>query len=206
MMNIFNINLTKSIAYSFLILFLLSLSSCFNSKINKKYYEIYYSDVKAEKKALPYIIRVKRFGIDKIYDRYNVVNRSSAHELVYSKSKFWAVKPERMITDLVTNQIKTQAIFKEVTTKFEKIPNYILTGQILVLDNLKSEKDVFARMSMELIIYDFKSNKIINSYKFERRQAVPNKSMVYVSIEMSNILKEEVDKFLKETYEKLSNK
>jgi len=202
----FKNNLQKNIIYSVFLIVLLSFTSCLNSKINKKYYEIYYSDVKVEKDVLPYIVRVKRFGIDKIYDRYNVVNRSSAHELVYSKSKFWAVKPERMITDLVTNQIKTQGIFKEVTTKYEKLPDYILTGQIIVLDNLKSEKDVFARMSMELIIYDFKTNKIVNSYKFERRQAVPNKSMVYVSVEMSNILKEEVDKFLKETYEKLSNK
>jgi hypothetical protein len=44
------------------------------------------------------------------------------------------------------------------------------------------------------------------NYKFERRKEVPNKSMVYVTREMSNILQEEVDKFLIETYEKLSDK
>ena len=196
----------RNLVYFIFLIMLLSFSSCFNSKINKKYYEIYYSADKLDKEKLPYIIRVKRFSIDKIYDRYNIVKRSSAHELVYSKSQFWAVKPERMITDLVTNQIKSEGLFDEVTTKYEKIPDYILTGRILVLDNLKSEKDVFARLSIEFVIHDFKTNKIINSYRFERRKEVLNKSMVYVAIEMSAILKEEVDKFLIETYEKLAKK
>ena len=197
--------ISKTTVPLLLLIILLSLSSCFSSKVNKKYYEIYYSSAKLKKKALPYIIRVKRFDIDKIYDRYNVVNRTSAHELVYSKSQFWAVKPERMVTDLVTNQLKFQGIFQEVTTRFEKVPDYILTGRILVLDNLKSGEDVFARLSIELAIHDFKTNKVIISYKFEKRKEVLNKGMVYVAREMSEILKEEVNKFLLEAYEKLSN-
>jgi len=196
----------KNLVYLLFFIILLSISSCFSSKNNKKYYEIYYSSTKANKTPLPYIIRVKRFNIDKIYDRYNIVNRASAHELIYSKSNFWAVKPERMITDLITNQIKVKNLFREVTTKYEKSPDYVLTGRILVLDNIKSEKDVYARVSIEFTISEFRTNKIVNTYRFERRKEVLNKKMVYVTVEMSNIIKEEADKFLAETYEKLSNK
>ena len=200
------IKLIKKMVYILFILFLAFFSSCFSQKINKKYYEIYYKAQKTKQQQLPYIIRVKRFSIDKIYDRYNIVNRTSAYELEYSKSQFWAVKPERMIADLITNQIKVSNIFKDVTIKYDKIPDLVLSGRILVLDNIKSEKDVFARISIELKIFDFKTNKTLVNYRFERRKKVVNKSMVYVAREMSNILQEEVNKFLVEAYEKLSKK
>lgn len=200
------IQLIKKMLYILFVLFLTLFSSCFSQKINKKYYEIYYKAKKTELKTLPYVIRVKRFSIDKIYDRYNIVNRTSAYELEYSKSQFWAVKPERMIADLITNQLKISNMFKDVTIKYDKIPDLLLSGRILVLDNIKSEKDVFARISIELKISDFKTNKTLVNYRFERRKKVVNKSMVYVSREMSNILQEEVDKFLIEAYDKLSKK
>ena len=200
------IKLLKKIIYILFVLSLTFFSSCFSQKINKKYYEIYYKAQKTEKKPLPYVIRIKRFSIDKIYDRYNIVNRTSAYELEYSKSQFWAVKPERMIADLITNQIKISNMFKDVTIKYDKVPDLVLAGRILVLDNIKSEKDVYARISIELKIFDFKTNKTLVNYRFERRKQVVNKSMVYVAREMSNILQEEVDKFLAEAYDKLSKK
>ncbi len=200
------IQLIKKMVYILFVLFLTLFSSCFSQKINKKYYEIYYNTKKSEVKTLPYVIRVKRFSIDKIYDRYNIVNRTSAYELEYSKSQFWAVKPERMIADLITNQLKISNMFKDVTIKYDKIPDLLLSGRILVLDNIKSEKDVFARISVELKIFDFKTNKTLVSYRFERRKKIVNKSMVYVAREMSNILQEEIDKFLIEAYDKLSKK
>ena len=191
----------------FLLFFILPMfPSCFSQKINKKYYEIYYRGEKSNKKPLPYILRIKRFSIDKIYDRYNIVNRTSAYELEYSKTQFWAVKPERMIADLITNQVKLSGIFKDVTVKYDKIPDLVLSGRILVLDNIKSEKDIYARISMELKINDFRTNKTLVSYRFERRKKVVNKSMVYVAREMSDILQEEGTKFLELTYDKLSKK
>ena len=64
------IKLIKKMVYILFILFLAFFSSCFSQKINKKYYEIYYKAQKTKQQQLPYIIRVKRFSIDKIYDRY----------------------------------------------------------------------------------------------------------------------------------------
>jgi ABC-type uncharacterized transport system auxiliary subunit len=93
---------------------------------------------------------VNKFNIDKIYDRFNIIDRTSSYELEYSKTKFWAVKPERMIADLITNQIKAKKMFKNVISKYNETPDFILYGRVLALDNIKSDEDVFARISIEL--------------------------------------------------------
>ena len=123
--------MSKLFKYACVALLLFTTAGCswFSSNNGQKhYYQIFYNPEENLKDTTKKIVRIKTFEIDKVYKRYNLVYRISAHELFYYNTHFWAARPADMLTDLITSHIKKTAIFKEVITKLEKKPDFIITG------------------------------------------------------------------------------
>ena len=62
----------------------------------------------------PYTIRLKDFEIEEAYNRPQIVYRQSPFELRYYFYRVWAVKPTRMITDLVHKHLISSNITSNV--------------------------------------------------------------------------------------------
>jgi len=181
-------------------------TGCFfsNNNSNKHYYQIYYKPKVSNRSPVDKIVRIKPFQIDKIYKRYNVVYRTSLFELFYYKTHLWAVKPDYMITDITYKHIKSSNLFKDVISKLNKKPDYVITGRISALDELDSGDKWYARVGIEFICRDFSTGDIIATHKFEKRKPVSNKQPVYVVRAMGEIIEQEIETFLNKVNNEVS--
>ncbi len=179
--------------------FSLVIIGCFSSNNTKHYYQVFYAGELRFDKPVNSIVRVKTFEIDKIYKKYNIVYRTSPYEMFYYNNHLWAVKPDDMITDAVTNHIKQSGMFSEVISKLEKKPDYVISGRIVALDEIDSGDRWYARAALLFTVSDFMSGKVLYSHYFDRRKEVFNSEPVYIVRAISEIIEEETAKFLKDS-------
>ena len=183
------------------------LSSCslFSSKQPvKHYYQIYYRPKENSRPPIEATLRIKTFDVDKIYKRFNIVYRSSFEEMFYYNTHFWASRPADMITDLIANHISQQQVFSDIILTIDKKPDYVLTGRVQALDEIVSGEKSYARISMTFELKDYKTDAVIVSHSFEKRQEAASKQPVYVVRAMSEILDSEIEIFISKIYETLN--
>ena len=149
-------------------------------------------------------LRVKTFAVDKVYRRHNIVYRKSLNEMFYYNTKFWASKPADMITDVVANHVIEAELFSDIILELTRRPDYILTGRVLALDEVDSGEKWFARVAIIFELKDYKTDRTLVSYSFERRKEVKNKDVVYVVRAIGEILEEETETFFNKIYETLN--
>lgn len=181
-------------------------TSCFKEPQKKHYYQIYYNNKKLDLKQINKIVRIKRFQVDKAYKRYNVIYRISPHELFYYRTHLWAVKPDDMVTDMVSTHVKQAGMFQEVLRKLEKRPDYEITGRILALDQIQSVDRWFARIIIVFNLVEFGSGKLIATYTHEDRREVFHPEPVYAIRAMSEMMERGVNLFLKKGHEAISHR
>jgi ABC-type uncharacterized transport system auxiliary subunit len=121
------------------LLSIVCLSGCGNVPI-KKFYIINYEPeplkTRAYENPYPYTIRVKEFDIEEAYARPQIVYRKSPFQLQYYFFKVWAVKPIRMITDIVHKHLASSRIVSHVVKRFDEgaRPDYELSGHIEAIE------------------------------------------------------------------------
>lgn len=194
--------------YLLLAVFLIITTGCsfFSSPEKKHYYQLYYNVGTQPTEPLDAVVRIKPFDIDKVYKKFNIVYRKSQYELFYYNTHFWATRPEIMITDVISNHVVNKGLFKEVITRLDKKPDYIITGRILSIDEIDSGDRWFARVGLTLSFIDFNTNQVYVEKTFEKRKEVFNKKPSYVVRAMSELLEEGVDEFLTEVEAFVSKK
>jgi len=190
--------------FPLVILAIFLLEGCFSGNNSKKhYYQVYYRVEPSEVPPINATVRMKTFEIDKIYKRYNLVYRSSPYELFYYNTHLWAAKPDDMLTDVITAHLKRANIFKEIITKLEKMPDYVLTGRIIAIDEINSGDKWFARVSMTFLFNKFSTGETLLSHTFDIRKEVFNKKQSFLVRAMGEIIEKETEKFLSEIYAEL---
>lgn len=192
----------------FIVVFVLFFTGCslFSSPEKKHYYQLYYNVGHQSVDTVDAVVRVKTFDIDKVYKKYNIVYRKSQYELFYYNTHFWATRPEAMVTDVIANHVVNKGLFKEVITRLDKKPDYVITGRILSIDEIDSGDRWFARVGLSITFTDFNTNQVYVEKIFEKRKEVFNKKPSYVVRAMSELLEEGMDEFLTEVEAFVSKK
>ena len=170
-----------------------SLFSCGNVPI-KKFYMLNYEPEPLKARSFtgpyPYTIRVKEFDIEEAYERPQLVYRKSPFQLEYYFFRVWAVKPVRMITDVVHKHLASSGLVSHVIRRFDEgsRPDYELSGYIEAIEEYDSDEVWFAHMSLRFKLTRISDNRMIYMRRFDRRKQVHQHDPEYVIRELSQIL------------------
>ena len=145
----------------------------------------------------PFTLRVRELDIAPAYERERIVYRYSPYEFMYYNYMLWAVKPQRMVTDLLTRHLDRAGLFTAVATEFgEQKPIFELSGSILSLEELDSGTEWYAHLAIAFRLTRYRDERALWSYTIDARKQVFNKAPVYVVKALSELMEEEMTKML----------
>ncbi|PID26817.1 MAG: hypothetical protein CR982_08355 [Candidatus Cloacimonadota bacterium] len=151
------------------------------------------------KVPLQYSVQVDEFETSRLLERKSIIIRESMHKLHYDKKNKWAIKPNKAIRSLISDQIKGYDVFQECSEEFfKRDPDLFIGGKINNIELYSSEDSYFAYVDIEIILKD-KLENVLFSYRINRREDLFNRNFVYFVKSISDVLKEEVDKFIVKT-------
>jgi ABC-type uncharacterized transport system auxiliary subunit len=160
----------------------------------KRYYVINYDPNPLRNRinayAYPYTIRVKEFDIEQAYARPQMVYRKSPFELEYYYYQSWAVKPTRMITDVILKHLSSVNLTSHVVRRFDEglKPDFELSGSLEAIEEYDSEKIWFAHLSLTIKLTRLSDNKNVYTRYFDHRKKVFQHTPEYVVRELSLIM------------------
>lgn len=161
---------------------------------SKKYYALNYIPTSREDRlkqgAYPFTIRLRDLEIEEAYARPQIVYRKSPFELRYYFYRVWAVKPTRMLTDLVQKHLASANLVSAVVRRFDEgyKPDYELSGMIEAIEEYDSEEIWFAHLAIRFKFTDLRDGKVLYNRRFDHRKRVYENDPEYVIKEMSAIL------------------
>jgi len=169
-------------------------STFFGNTPIKQYYVLNYVPASAidtrNFKPYPVTIRVREFNIEEAYSRPQIVYRQSPFELRYYSYKLWAVKPSRMITDLVCKHIAASNLVSHVVMRYDEgnSPDYEMSGTIEALEEYDSDQLWFAHLALRISLTRISDGATVYSRQFDNRKKVFKYSPEAVVQELSSIL------------------
>ena len=188
-------NIIKWCAIGACVLFTTLLAGCLFSSIPiKKYYLLNYvpsaNRERISPSAYPCAVRLREFAIEDAYNRPQIVFRQSPFELRYYYYRVWAVKPARMITDLVYKHLLSANVFSTIVRRFDEgaMPDYELTGVIEAIDEYDSEELWFAHIALRLTLRRMSDGIIMYTRRFDLRKRVFEHKPENVIREMSSLM------------------
>ena len=193
----------RSILKCNLLLFLIGIiCSCATRAIQPKYYILDYRAVIQDsslvvKKPFPYKVQVQTMKIPRTFDRVSIVVRYSAHRLDYYRYNLWAIRPQITISDLIADHISRFGIFMQCQREFlDERPDYEIIGTIEAIEKFDNEAYTAAHLAMKLYLRTFDGYENLLSHEFDRQEEMPVFRMELFAQKLSDILEEEVNKFI----------
>lgn len=159
----------------------------------KRYYTLNYIPIlmadRQRQGPYPFVIRVRDLSIEEAYARPQIVYRQSPFELDYYFYRVWAVKPTRMVTDLLHKHLVASELVSSVVRRFDEgaKPYYELSGTIEAIEEYDSGNLWFAHLALHLRMARISDGRTIYSRRFDhRKQMFENRPEILVR-EMSAI-------------------
>ena len=136
------------------------------------------------------IFRLKEFGVEEAYTRPQIVYRQSPFQLRYYVYRVWAVKPERMITDLFHKHLLTANLVSNVVRRFDEghKPDYEINGMIEAIEEYDSDELWFAHLATRISLTRIRDGRLMYSRRFDQRKRVFQHEPEYVVREMSALM------------------
>ncbi|MBN1602388.1 MAG: membrane integrity-associated transporter subunit PqiC [Chitinispirillaceae bacterium] len=179
----------------FYILIIVPLFVCTCGKVPVKQYFILNYLPSSERNRIsqgpyPFIIRVREFNIEEAYNRPQIVYRQSPFSIQYYVYRVWAVKPERMITDLIYKHLITSNLVGTVVRRFDegKKPDYELSGMVEAVEEYDSDELWFAHLAIRFNLTRISDGRVVYTRRFDNRKRVFQQEPEYVIREMSTLM------------------
>ena len=177
-----------------LILFLLmSIISCGKIPI-RKYYVLKYEPDPIEKRVKdvvhPFTVRVKQFDIEKVYESTKMVYSGNAYELQYYYYRLWAVKPAKMLTDILASHLAKSKITNSVIRRLDEggTPDYELSGMVESIEEFDSDKYWYAHIAFSVSLKRLSDNTVVYTRHFDKRKQVGKHSPEFVVRSLSELI------------------
>jgi uncharacterized lipoprotein YmbA len=176
----------------------------------KQYYQLNYlpgliAD-RQNKKPYSYIIRLKEFDIEDAYNRPQIVYRQSPFELRYYVYRVWAVKPSRMVTDLVYKHLLDVNLVSSVTRRYDEgsKPHYELSGMVEALEEYDSGELWFSHVALRFTLVNAGNGAIVYNRRFDLRKKVLEHNPELVIREMSALIEYAISQAIQDIDGKLA--
>jgi ABC-type uncharacterized transport system auxiliary subunit len=170
-------------------------STLFGKMPVKQYYVLNFvpsamTDGRLSPSPYPFTLRLKELDIEEAYARPQIVYRQSPFELLYYNYKMWAVKPNRMVTDLILKQLAAANLVSHVVQRYDEEfnPDYELTGTIEAMEEYDSDQIWFAHLAIRFSLARLSDGVVLYSRQFDNRKRVFRYSPEAVVQELSATL------------------
>jgi len=138
---------------------------------------------------LPGLVRVRNLDPASAYDKFQIVVRKSPFELRYSEGHVWAVKPNRMLSDIIARSLAETDTFAAVTRELGTArPKYSLDGDLLAIEIYDSDDMWFGHLAFRLRLSHFKTGEVLWTYNFDERKRVHSTSYSHAARTISELL------------------
>jgi len=160
----------------------------------KKYYLLNYIPMALQNRLnetpYPSIIRLKDLSIEEAYARPQIVYRQNAYQLQFYFYQVWAVKPARMINDLIFKHLVAVDIARGIVRRYDggEKPDFELSGTIEAIDEYDSDQVWFAHMALRFQLTRTSDGQTVYSRRFDKRKRVFKNDPQSVVKEMSSIM------------------
>lgn len=160
----------------------------------KQYYVLNYSPSATRDRLNPgpynCTVRLRTFVTEEAYTKPQIVYRQSPFKLQYYVYRVWAVKPERIITDLFQKHILTSNLVSNVVRRLDEghRPEYEIAGILEAIEEYDSEELWFAHIALRINITRLSDGRIMYSRRFDHRKRVFKQEPEYVVREMSALV------------------
>jgi ABC-type uncharacterized transport system auxiliary subunit len=146
-----------------------------------------------------YHLEIKKFNVSRLYDQDRIVIRLSDVEIRENRQQVWSVRPSEMLTDVVEQYFKKSDLFVNASQEFlDMRPDYVFSGTVSAIEELKTGGSRFARLAMSMQITDTEKNQIIWSGEFDDQPPVPVDDMGKTVQTMRDILHRNMEEYLVE--------
>lgn len=148
---------------------------------------------------IPVVIQVEGLDVDPGYDHLRIVYRISPVQLRHYKFRQWVTKPGRLLTAAVQRYLRVTNRFRMVTVAPQPLPNYIMRGRIMALEQVeegKKRERWSARVSMHLRLHRSSDNKVVWRMRFDRKQRVKARTPHAVVSLITRLIRVELDREL----------
>ncbi len=195
----------------FLSLILIAVFGCTQLTVSRNYFILDYNPIIENPKLslakpLPYSVQVMDSRMPRTYDRSQIVIRYSAHKLSYSSQNIWAVRLSYLIPDLINKQIKSYNIFEQTQREYlENRPDYEIITYVNRVELFKNDFYTAAHLSMDYYLRKSDNHDNVVKYSFDIEQEISKNGMDLFAQKISNLIKEQTDKFLVKTIDYFNN-
>ena len=161
---------------------------------SKRYYTLNYVPETLRERVrqgpYPFTVRVRELDIEEAYARPQIVYRKSPFELEYYFYRVWAVKPTRMITDLIHKHLLASEVVSSVVRRYDEgaKPHYEIGGMIEAIEEYDSDQIWFAHLALNLRLVRLEDGKVLYSRRFDHRKKLFANQPELVVKEMSVIV------------------
>jgi len=143
-------------------------------------------------------VRIRQLDITPAYDTEKIVYRYSPYEFQYYNYMLWAVKPQKMVTDMLIRHLQHSRLFANVSLDYgDHRPDYEISGMIHSIEELDSGDEWFAHLAFSLRMTRFRGENVVWSHDVNVKKQVYNKSPVYVVKALSELMEAEMEKVVK---------
>ncbi|MBI5510305.1 MAG: membrane integrity-associated transporter subunit PqiC [Deltaproteobacteria bacterium] len=179
----------------------LSLAACslFGSAAPERSYFVLHglSSAKTGTPAIDGLLRVRTLDADTIYEKFQIVLRRNPYELQYSDSHVWAVKPNRMVSDMIARSLLDAERFTAVGRELGELrPDYILGGDLHAIEVYDSGDVWFAHLSLSLALSRYSNGETLLNLNFDERRPVPERSFAQAARALSGLLSTAMDELV----------
>jgi ABC-type uncharacterized transport system auxiliary subunit len=170
----------------------------------KRYYTLNYVPAPLEDRirpgAYPFVVRVRDLSIEEAYARPQIVYRKSPFELEYYFFRVWAVKPARMVSDLIHKHLLASGLVNSVVRRYDEgtRPQFELGGTIEAIEEYDSEQLWFAHLALHLWMTRLADGKVVYSRRYDFRKPVMANRPDLVVKEMSMILEHTLNQLMRD--------
>ena len=161
---------------------------------SRQYYMLNYVPASMQQRTMetpyPFIIRLREFSIEEAYSRPQIVYRQNPYELRYYNFRLWAVRPTRMVTDLMFKHLNTVNLTSSVVRRFDegRRPDFELSGIIEAIEEYDSEDLVFAHVAMRVNLRRLSDGATVYSRHFSLRRRIYRRDPEFIIREKSLII------------------
>jgi len=151
------------------------------------------------------ILLVEDIDSNESYYSQQIVFRDTPYQVEYFLYKQWAKRPGVIIKDAAIRFYRNSSMFKKVIENHSSIePDVILKTNIYAMEMVRDNKEWFAHLALDIEVVDRKTEMVILSSSFDRKEKVKGKKARYVPEQISRILKEELIKVAEKIYSNLN--
>lgn len=143
------------------------------------------------------LVRVRTLDADTIYEKFQIVVRRNPYELQYSDTNVWAVKPNRMVSDMIARSLAEGEAFKTVARELGELrPDYILGGDLHAIEIYDSGDIWFAHLSLTITMSRYSNGEALFTYTFDERRPIPEQTFAQGARALSELLSTAMDEVL----------